>query len=571
MAVSTNLTYNATGGYGSGIGGSISSSGNSDITFEQTIRVTNSDGLTNLIKLDPAKSSSNFGKGVFMLVHNVTEQPVEIQIVLNAFDNSDDEIRGGDPYNHVLCFILNGGEYMHLPTTQMFTYDTNTDQSNPFSATLQSAGKKYELTSFTSPAEAGNVQPYNHSGSATDTSVEINGSGMGSDTTVTTLVLDSGDTYFFKKYDLIRVENEIMQVTADVSSNTDITVARGVAGSTAATHADDSHVEFYFQNKYTDDNINSSDTEVFTDEKGSYMTTNFFGYGRQNGTGGQSYPQGIVPGSVAIKFSEGGFTRLGMRDVHPSRSSGLAKNTAYAFNITLSGTSFASISFTTDKNDVTWGNKGAKSTGVLRKIQDAIDSTYSSNVRCHASVDIVNGDIQFTNLHNHTGANCVLAAPTSGTTPWGVGDIPAVTTFDTENQIAPSYPEDDDYSSIMFDDGHGNLNRAAGGSGWINYETGTMRFEGCPILGEFKFLACFNSALSGYQRSGRKNTIASVNARSLNSIREAYVKICVVDDFIDDSTVENFAITSGGGTRASSTKMNPGWSDGTTHGGGSGT
>ena len=49
MAVSTNLTYNATGGYGSGIGGSISSSGNSDITFEQTIRVTNSDGLTNLI------------------------------------------------------------------------------------------------------------------------------------------------------------------------------------------------------------------------------------------------------------------------------------------------------------------------------------------------------------------------------------------------------------------------------------------------------------------------------------------------------------------------------------------
>ena len=259
-----------------------------------------------------------------------------------------------------------------------------------------------------------------------------------------------------------------------------------------------------------------------------------------------------------------------MRDVHSGRETGLTKNTAYAFNITLSGTSFASISFTTDKTDVTWGNKGSKSTGVFRKIQDAIDAKYASNVRCHASVVIVRGDIQFTNLHNHTGAACLLAAPTSGTSLWGVGDIPAVATFDTENQISPAYCSDDDYSFIMFDDGHGNLTRQQGGAGSINYETGTFKLDGCPIFSEMKFLASFNSALSGYQRSGRKNTIASINARSMSAIREGYVKICVVDDFVDDATVENYVITSGGGTREGGVKLNPGFADGTTHGGGSG-
>ena len=66
---------------------------------------------------------------------------------------------------------------------------------------------------------------------------EINGSGTASDSTVTTVRVDSPDAYGFSAGDFIKLQNEIMQISA-VSSSTQLTVLRGMMYSTATTHAD---------------------------------------------------------------------------------------------------------------------------------------------------------------------------------------------------------------------------------------------------------------------------------------------------------------------------------------------
>ena len=100
----------------------------------------------------------------------------------------------------------------------------------------------------------------------------------------------------FRVADLIRVENEIMEVTAISGGN--VTVKRGMFGSDPASHADASDIRFPFFNAYHDFDKYSV---AQTDSNGKFKCSNFFGQGRS-----ASGVQGLTAGSVAIKFYEAG-------------------------------------------------------------------------------------------------------------------------------------------------------------------------------------------------------------------------------------------------------------------------
>ena len=116
----------------------------------------------------------------------------------------------------------------------------------------------------------------------------------------------------FRVGDLIRVRDEVMEVTAigdksDLANNI-LTVKRGMYGSTAVTAAaDDDPVRLPFFNAYHDyDKFSVAQT----DSNGKFKCFNFFGLGRA-----ATEVQGIVPGSVAIKFYDPGYQELGLSGI----------------------------------------------------------------------------------------------------------------------------------------------------------------------------------------------------------------------------------------------------------------
>ena len=131
----------------------------------------------------------------------------------------------------------------------------------------------------------------------------------------------------------------------------------------------------------------------------------------------------------------------------------------------------------------------------------------------------------------------LLAAPTSGTTPFGVGRIPAIGNIETA--VASRLPSDTKASSLtgtdvgntdafMYDDGRGNL--IGKGSGTINYDTGAISFITYPDS-EFVVSAIYGSAMSGKLNSDVKNVIEEIKVQSMNSKVEGKVEIDVDVDF----------------------------------------
>jgi len=234
-----------------------------------------------------------------------------------------------------------------------------------------------------------------------------------------------------------------------------------------------------------------------------------------------------------MKFYNNGYQEFGMSGITPNTESGLAASTAYAFNITVDGGStFASLSFTTDATNTKFGGNN----GVLGKIQSALDTQFytSGNLFEKAvTVSIVNGDIRFASGNRTRNSAILLAAPSSGTTPFGVGRIPAIASI--EGAVAAKLPDDtvfskDTYiesknqSAFAYDDGKGNIVGTA--TGTINYETGAVDFTG-PTNAEFAVSFNYDSAHSGGVKdtSNQENGIHEIAARSLNSKIDAEVEI----------------------------------------------
>ena len=486
--------------------------------FENTQEVDNTDGFINLLSVSGTKGTATVASIKAFCVYNMGDVPAEIQFVYQEWknnSNTDDansvDMGGGATVNRYATMLLPAGDFFYLPHGRLIGYNADASAAN--------------ATTIDNTAPDSNM--YVDSGADLDHATSAT---MGSDATHTTLNLENGHSKYFKVGDLIRIENEICEVTAvgtgaDLANST-CTIKRGLYGSTAATHADDVAIRLPFFNMTADfDKFSTSQT----DKNGVFHAKNFFGYGRT----GDSISDGVQAGSIGIKFYQAGYQEFGLSGITANTNSGLATSTAYAFDIAVDGGSDYTLSFTTDSSNTNFGGKN----GVLNKIQDALNAGYyaSGNLfEKKVTVGIVNGDVRFTSGQHLSGSAISISAPASGTTPFGVGRLTAV--GDIEAAVAAKVPDDTVYnritydaspnkSAFMYDDGQGNLLGA--GSGRINYETGEIRFTSLPNA-NFVINCVHKSAHAGGVNSDTasgKNTIQTIGARSVNPKLNTTVKI----------------------------------------------
>ena len=299
----------------------------------------------------------------------------------------------------------------------------------------------------------------------------------------------------FRVGDLIRVENEIMEVTAIDGGN--VTVKRAMFGSDAASHSDATDIRFPFFNAYHDfDKFSVAQT----DSLGRWKSKNFFGKGRTD-----SGLNGVTAGSVAIQFYESGYQSLGLNGINANTETGLASGIAYEFDIQVDGaTNFDNLSFTTDSSDTTFGN-------VITKIATALDTQYytAGNLfekKVHVSLS--GGDLVFQSGTSLSTSAISLGVGSSGTAEFfGTGRIPAIANINAavaarlaQESVYDPVTNASAYKQIFIrDDGQGGLiwnNRQRCGS--INYESGAISW----ILpeksnAEFVFSCMHTSPFSG--------------------------------------------------------------------------
>tara|TARA_R100000808_G_scaffold3783_1_gene13007 strand:+ start:4310 stop:5866 length:1557 start_codon:yes stop_codon:yes gene_type:complete len=479
--------------------------------FENTQEVDNTDGFINILSVSGTKGTSTVPSIKAFCIYNMGDVAAEVQLVFQEWKNNSN-VDDAEAAARYVSILLPAGDFFYLPHGRMIGYNADASAAN---------ATAIDNTAPASVMYVDSTADLDHATSAT----------MGSDAAHTTLNLENGHSKFFKVGDLIRIENEICEVTevgtgADLANST-CTIKRGLFGSTAATHADDVAIRLPFFNMYADfDKFSVSQT----DKDGKFKAMNFFGYGRT----GDAIADGIQSGSIAIKFYSAGYQELGLSGITASTHSGLAASTAYALNITVDGGStFANLSFTTDSSNLNFGGRN----GVINKIQDALNVQYytSGNLfEKRVSVGIIGGDIRFTSGQHLSGSAIALAAPSSGTTPFGVGRLPAI--GDVEAAVAARLPDDTIYdratygaspnkSAFMYDDGQGNLIGA--GSGRINYETGEIDFTSLPNA-EFVVNLIHKSAHAGgvnADTADGKNTIQSIGARSINTKLNTTIKV----------------------------------------------
>ena len=327
-------------------------------------------------------------------------------------------------------------------------------------------------------------------------------------------------TNLFRVNDLIRVRDEVMKVTAigdksDLANNT-LTVERGMYGSTAVTAAaDDDPVRFPFFNAYHDFDKYSV---AQTDSNGKFKCFNFFGQGRS-----ATESQGIIPGSVAIKFYEAGYRSLGLSGITSSTTTSLTASGSYWFKIAIDGGTAEAINFTVDSSNTNWGGTN----GVISKIQTALDDKYnntaSNTFQQKSSVAIVDGDVRFTSGQRLEASAIALTAGTDGASAsYNIfaqqnGWFPALA--NVPDAIPAKLPDDVAYDRITYtaipnsgafgyDDGNSRLSGMC--TGTINYETGAIDMTGCPVNAEFVVSALTNSAFSGKLNESEANRINSI-------------------------------------------------------------
>ena len=486
--------------------------------FENTQEVDNTDGFINILSVSSTKGTATVPSIKAFCVYNTGDVPAEVQFVFqewknnsNVDDDNSVDMGGGATNLRYVTMVLPAGDFFYLPHGRVIGY--NADASAANATTISN-------TAPDSNMYVDSTADLDHATSAT----------MGSDATHTTLNLENGHSKFFKVGDLIRIENEICEVTAvgtgaDLANST-CTIKRGLFGSTAATHADDVAIRFPFFNMMADfDKFSVSQT----DKNGTFHAKNFFGYGRT----GDAISDGVQAGSIGIKFYQAGFQEFGLSGITANTNSGLVASTTYAFDIAVDGGSDFTLSFTTDSSNLNFGGRN----GIVNKIQDALNAGFytSGNLfEKKVTVAIVNGDIRFTSGQHLSGSAISISAPASGTTPFGVGRLPAV--GDIEAAVAAKLPDDTVFdrntydespnkSAFMYDDGQGNL--VGAGSGRVNYETGEIRFTGLPNA-EFVLNLIHKSAHAGgvnADTTDGKNTIQSIGARSINPKLNTTVKI----------------------------------------------
>ena len=488
---------------------SATKAGDYDIALKLNAEVDSSDTPITLVSAAATAGQNTLRGCKALMIRNAGNVSVEIVFKAEEWADASPDTNGGVSHQ---SFLIPSNDFLYLPNLRQLNYETAT--------TSAANGETLDNQVPDSNMYVDSTADLDHATSAT----------MGSDATHTTLNLEDGHSKFFKVGDLIRIENEICEVTAvgtgaDLANST-CTIVRGLYGSTAATHADDVAIRFPFFNAYADFDKYST---AQTDGSGRYKAMNLLGYGRK----GDKVADGFVAGSISGKFYNSGYQELGMSGITASTESGLAASTAYAFDIAVDGGSDYTLSFTTSTN-----TKFGGSDGVLRKIQDALNAGYYASgnlLEKNVTVGLVNGDIRFTSGQYLSTSAISISAPASGTTPFGVGRF-VMAVGAIEQAVPAKLPDDVIYDKktnqsvpnvgvFFYDDGHGNISGACNGT--INYETGAIDITGCPPNAHFVISAAYGSAHSGGEEYGATfgNTVGSILGRSVNPKVNSIVEI----------------------------------------------
>ena len=510
--------------------------------FNLRQEVDNSNAFITLLSPSTTIGQSSIRNAKSIVVRNDGEVGAEIQLQVTGYadsSNVDDansiDISGdGAVTTRYITTLLGAGEYMFLPNARWISYENDTSGAN---AKPTTNGAYLTL----------DTNEYVDSTADNDSATE---DAMTDDTSATTVYLEpytsatNCTANFFHVGDLIRLENEIMEVTAIGSkanlANNTLTVIRGTHGSTVATHADDVAVRLPFFNAYGDfDEF----TVTQTDASGRFKAHNFFGFGRVE----DSTSDGIVPGSIAGKFYDPGYQSFGLKGITPSTNSGLTASKTYYLSVAINGGTTDKITFAVDANNTNFGGTN----GVVQKLQNAIDALYynpaKNGFQDGATVAIVNGDIRVTSHSRLTTSAIALttnADGTSGTHAAGGDEL-----FDGSNilgripvaaagAVAARLPDDTIINSegvtvanksvFFYDDGHGAIKGSA--QGVVNYTTGKIDFVGVSNA-EFAITANYDSAHGGGNRSttNAQNMIVEIAARSCNSKINTPIEIVAFD------------------------------------------
>lgn len=485
--------------------------------FENSQEVDNTDGFINVLSVSTTKGANTVSNIKALCVYNEGNVGAELQFAYQEWknnSNTDDansvDTGGGATVTRYATMLLQAGEFIYLPHGRLLGYNADASGANATSIT--------------------NVAPDSNEYTVVDSS----GANEAIDASETEIDVDDGD--FFKRGDLIRIDDEIMEVTS-ISTNT-LTVIRGTHGSTKASHDITDDIRLPFFNAYNNYNRYSV---AQTNKNGKFKAMNFFGYGRT----ADAISDGIVPGSVSFKFYSQGYQEVGLSGITPNTNSGLASSTTYYFNIDVDGSgSPKEVSFTTDSSNVNFGGKN----GIINKIQDYFDQQFYTEGSClfekRVTVGIVDGDIRFTSESRLSTSAIALTAGTSGTANTDelfdgtnqIGRFPAVVESAVGAKLPDdtlfdpvTYEENPNIGAFMYDDGNGNL--VGAGTGSINYETGSVDFTSFANS-EFVVSATYLSAHSGgtnVSTANGHNHLTSVGARSTNQKLNAKIKVIALN------------------------------------------
>ena len=314
------------------------------------------------------------------------------------------------------------------------------------------------------------------------------------------------------------------------------------------------NVHFPIFNEYYDHDraLSGSSQLVQSDNRGRWKSRNFFGKGRSAVANDST--QGIVQGSVAIKFYESAYQEVAFGGttsniaITSSTDTKLTASTAYAFDLTIDDSSAVTISFTTNSSNTNFGG----TSGVIQLIQTAINTatrtTGGGLYGYSCTVGIVNGRLRFTSnshLAPHDGTNgskVLLADASSGTNVFSgsAGIFPDDAVINSP--IAATLPDDtildirtsSAYTNIdafLYDNGIGDLIYKGSIVGSIVYLTGAIEWA-IPSLPNAQFVinAHYDSAFSGGLKindNNFDNGLEDIFARSVNSKIDANIGVYI--------------------------------------------
>ena len=486
----------------------------------------------------------------FILICNEGDASAELEFKMAEWTTTAGSHAVSGSGGEIIHTILHPNDYIMLPNIRMIQ-----------SGTSAATGFNGDNDALANATPSANLYE--------DTGVNLDGALEDSETQ-----LQVADIAPFEVGDLVQIgintttatRIEIMEVTSitddsgsDDDANGILVVTRALFGTLKADKdsqtdgtngaVSGANVYFPFFNEYYDHDraLQGSSQLVSTDNLGRWKSRNFFGKGRS----AESYDaeQGIVAGSVAIKFYESAYQEVAFGGttsnimITSSTSTKLTASTSYSFDLVLDDSSATTVSFTTDSSNTNFSD-------VISKIQTAINTATQTTggglYGYSCTVGIVGGRLRFTSnshLAPHDGTNgskVLLADASSGTNVFSgsAGIFPDDAVINAP--VTAKLPDDELIDTItgttysnteafLRDDGYGNLIYAGAVVGSIVYQTGAIEWTISSLPNaQFVITAHYSAAFSGGLKiTGTQydNGIKDIFAASINSKINALIGV----------------------------------------------